>query len=171
MEVKEPKTYNEQVQLIREKGFIISDEKKAVEFLKEANYYRLSAYFLPFKKDDQTFEKNIDFIRVCKIYEFDSKMRSILMQAIEDIELYLRTQIAYYFAHKHGALGYLDPQNFSDKHDFQAFKEKIQNCINDNSRTLVVKHHQEKYNGNFPLWVIIEFFSLGMLSFFLRRFA
>lgn len=31
--------------------------------------------------------------------------------------------------------------------------------------TLVVQHHKEKYNGQFPIWVIIEFFSMGMLSY------
>lgn len=168
MEIKKPKTYEEQIQIIEEKGFIISDENRAIDFLKEANYYRLSAYFLPFRKEDQTFEQNIDFDRIIKIYEFDGKMRLVLMQAIEDIELYLRTQIAYYFAHKYGALGYLDPRNFSDEHNSESFSKKIEDCIQGNSRTLVVKHHNEKYNGKFPLWVIIEFFSLGMVSFFYK---
>jgi len=35
----------------------------------------------------------------------------------------------------------------------------------ENRRTLVVKHHQGKYGGQFPIWVIIEFFSMGMLSY------
>ncbi|MCD8295069.1 MAG: Abi family protein [Clostridia bacterium] len=34
------------------------------------------------------------------------------------------------------------------------------------STTDVVKHHISKYNGQFPIWVVIEFFSMGMLSFF-----
>ena len=46
------------------------------------------------------------------------------------------------------------------------FKNLIQVCIEENKRTLVVKHHNEKYNGKFPIWVIVEFFSMGMLSYF-----
>lgn len=34
-----------------------------------------------------------------------------------------------------------------------------------NSNALVVKHHNTKYDGNFPIWVIIEYFSMGMLSY------
>lgn len=168
MELKKPKTYDEQLQLIREKGFIISNEDDAINFLKNFNYYRISAYFLPFKKADQTFEHEIAFSQIMKIYEFDSKMRLVLLEAIEAIELYLKTQISYYFAHKYGALGYTDPQNFSDKHEHENFKSKIETCIKNNTNTPIVKHHKEKYNGQFPIWVIIDFFSLGMVSFFYK---
>ena len=40
--------------------------------------------------------------------------------------------------------------------------------MEENSNTLVVKHHKQKYEGKFPLWVIIEFFSVGMLSYFYK---
>ena len=36
----------------------------------------------------------------------------------------------------------------------------------ENKSTSVVQHHKEKYGGNFPIWVIVEFFSMGMLSYF-----
>jgi len=92
-------------------------------------------------------------------------MRACLFQAIEQIEFYVRTTFAYYHAHKYGALGYLDKSSFSDRHDSKIFHEKIEQCVKENRNTLVVKHHQEKYEGKFPLWVIIEFFSMGMLSY------
>ena len=37
--------------------------------------------------------------------------------------------------------------------------------IHDNRNAPVVKHHLDKYEGRFPIWVIMEFFSTGMLSF------
>ena len=36
----------------------------------------------------------------------------------------------------------------------------------ENSRLLFVKHYQTKYMGEFPLWVIMELFTMGMLSRF-----
>ncbi|MCL2820273.1 MAG: Abi family protein, partial [Oscillospiraceae bacterium] len=39
-------------------------------------------------------------------------------------------------------------------------------AINNNSNTPVVMHHKAKYKGVFPIWVIIDFFSLGNLSYF-----
>lgn len=166
MELKGPKTYEEQVKLIKAKGFVIPDEKECIEFLKKANYYRLSAYFLPYRKKNGTFFEGISFSRIQRIYEFDSRIRSLIFETIEDIELYLRTQLAYYNAHKYGALGYLGKEMYSDRHNEQKFLQKIDGCIEENRNTLVVKHHKEKYDGKFPLWVIIEFFSVGMLSYF-----
>lgn len=168
--MKEPKTYEEQVKLIKEKGFTIpSDkEKECIEFLKTANYYRLSAYFLPFRKKDGTFFDGIAFTKIQRIYEFDSQLRALIFGTIEDIELYLRTQFAYCASHKYGALGYLDNTMFSEKHNKEKFLQKVKLCIGENENTLVVKHHKEKYDGKFPLWVMIEFFSVGMLSYFYK---
>lgn len=84
----------------------------------------------------------------------------------EKIEFYLRTQLAYYSAHTYGSLGYLEADNFSGRHNAQKYQDKIQACISENERTLVVKHHNEQYEGKFPIWVMIEFFSMGMLSYF-----
>ena len=167
MDVKTPKTYEEQVDLIKNKGFLIEDEDReaCITFLKQANYYRLSAYFLPFLKEDGTSYHKVNFERIKKIYDFDSHIRIFLLQLIEQIEFYIRTQIAYYLGHKYGALGYLDEKTFSERHNHQKFLENIGHCIKENIHTPVVKHHNEKYSGKFPIWVMIEFFSMGNLSY------
>ncbi len=164
--VKSPKTYEEQLEIIKDKGFVVEDDEECIDFLHMANYYRLSAYFLPFKKENGTYLEGVNFKRVQHIYEFDVKMRAILFGYIEEIELYLRTQISYEMAHKYGALGYLNPDNFSKEHNDEKFRGHLERCIEDNRRSLVVKHHKEKYDGQFPFWVIIEFFSMGMLSYY-----
>lgn len=64
----------------------------------------------------------------------------------------------------------MSSQTFNDRHDHITFKNHINNCLLENRNTLVVKHHMDHYDGNFPLWVIIEFFSIGMLSHFYRSF-
>lgn len=43
MDDKRPKPYAEQVALIKDKGFIVDNDLDCIEFLKKANYYRLSA--------------------------------------------------------------------------------------------------------------------------------
>lgn len=167
--LKEPKTYEEQVSLIREKGFIINDEERCIKFLHKANYYRLSAYYLPFLdlRSGEYF-KGIPFERIQHIYEFDQKLRSLIFGTIEEIEFYLRTQLAYYHAHTYGTVGYLDAKSFNSTHDHVAFMKHIQTCIEENKLSLVVKHHKNNYQGQFPLWVVIEYFSMGMLSYFYR---
>ena len=87
-----------------------------------------------------------------------------LYQVIAEIELYLRTQFSYYLGEKYGSLGYMDSSNYKPSHKHSVFLLKVEDCKRSNSRTLVVQHHQSKYNDQFPIWVMIEFFSVGMIS-------
>ena len=164
--IKQPKTYEQQVELIKEKGFIVNNDTECISFLKQANYYRLSAYFLPFRKKNGTYFADISFNRIQRIYKFDSKLRGVLFNCIERIELHLRTQLAYYCGHVYGSLGYMDKSIYNKKHNHDKFRKLLNVCIEENKNSLVVKHHKEKYDGKFPIWVIIEFFSMGMLSYF-----
>ena len=164
--IKQPKTYDQQLEIIKLKGFVVNNDTECIEFLKQVNYYRLSAYFLPFRKKDGAYFENINFNRIQRIYEFDSRLRGLLFHCIEKIELYLRTKLAYYSGHSYGSLGYIDENNYNEKHDHEKFTKLLNVCIEENKNTLVVKHHKAKYKGAFPIWVIIEFFSMGMLSYF-----
>ena len=112
--MKLPKTYEEQVEIIKKKGFVVDDDKVCESFLKQANYYRLSAYFLPFRKADGTYFENINFNRIKRIYDFDGRIRNLIFECIEKIELYIRTQLAYYCGHTYGALGYLNPDIYNE---------------------------------------------------------
>ncbi len=158
---KGAKTFDEQVALIKNKGFIVDDERECAKFLNRASYHRFSEYFLPFLSADGTCSQKINFRRIQKIYEFDGKMRNLLLKCTEEIELYLRTQLAYFSGHKHGALGYLDAGTFSGWHHHEQFLEHIDESLEKNNRTAIVRLHMKKFQGKFPIWVVIEFFSLG----------
>lgn len=166
--LKNPTTFQQQVECFEEKNIIVADKEACTAFLKKVNYYRLSAYHLPFKTEDGKCQPNVTFEQIQKIYEFDKELRMLILGMIEDIEINLRTQIAYYSAHKYGSDGYMIEKNYNKKHNHNNFEKHLSSCIRENSNTLIVKHHISKYNGKFPIWVIIEFFSIGMLSHFYR---
>lgn len=166
MKIKNPSTYDEQLKKLKSRGCIIADEDFAKIKLQQINYYRLTAYFLPFRTADGCYKENTSFDTVYKIYEFDRKLRLLIFSAIEEIELTLRTSMAYYHAHEYGALGYLNAKNFNLKHNHVKFEKHIEEAIKHNKNQFFVKHHIEKYNSQFPLWVIMELFSMGELSFF-----
>ena len=95
-------------------------------------------------------------------------MRRVLFSAVEQVELYLRTQFAYFYAHKYGPLGYMDASNYGSNHDHARFRKLFESEVQHNKTVPFVKHHYEKYEGNFPIWVATELFSFGKLSFFYR---
>lgn len=118
-DVKQPTSFEEQLNKIEKRGCIIGDKTWAKEVLKQINYYRLTAYFLPYKDVDETYVEGTTFNNMYRTYEFDRKLRQLLFSVIEEIEIMLRAQISYYYAHKYGPLGYEDENNFNKKHNPQ----------------------------------------------------
>ena len=123
--MKKPMTFKQQLDILLNRGLIIENTNECLDILRSINYYRLSAYLLPFKLKDNSYEDGTSLVKIKKIYEFDCKLRLLILSAIEEIELYLRTQFAYYFAHTYGTLGYLNPINFSSRHNHEKFIDNI----------------------------------------------
>jgi len=164
--LKQPTTYSQQIAKLREHGCIVVDEAFCEEVLSRVSYYRLSAYFLTFRMNDKTYLPGTDFNNVYKLYEFDQKLRRLLFSVIDELEVYLRAQLSYYHSHIYGADGYMNAANFNPRHDHLGFISRINDMVKSNDKLLFVKHHINKYGGQFPLWVIAELFTFGMLSYF-----
>lgn len=160
--LKPPTTFEQQIELFKNRGLIIKDERHALNVLQRINYYRLTSYCLSYKKGDRYCE-GITFEDIISLYEFDKKLRHSLLDIIECVEISFRTHIAYHLAHKYGTLGYLDKHNFRNERYHSEFIDELNKEI-DRSREIFVKHHKSKYNGQFPVWVAIETISIGCLS-------
>ena len=162
--LKEPKTFDEQIDLLKSRGLIIGDEDKAKFILSNINYYRFSAYLIHFKREDETYKENITFEHIYNLYLFDKELRNILIDMLESIEISFRTYISYTLAIKHGSIGYLDKQCFKKEKYFESFIKKLEDEKNNHKNKLFIKHHNEKYNGILPIWVAVEIMSFGTLS-------
>nr|WP_317357617.1 Abi family protein [uncultured Tyzzerella sp.] len=169
--MKKPTTYDEQIQLLKNHGLIIEDEEKAKNILSNLNYYSFTGYLLQFKNKNGDYIENITFDKIYKIYLFDKKFRSILLQELETIEIALKTKLAYVSAHKIGEEGYKDKSNFKDKKEFDIFIGKFKNLKRKNKHLDYVQHHNENYNGNMPIWVAINLFTMGMIYNFYKNIA
>lgn len=165
-EIKQPKTYKEQIAILRGHGCTIDDEADCEDKLSSIGYYRLSAYFLPFRQENGAYETGTNFNTVFRIYEFDRKLRHILFGAIDVIEIYIRSSLSYFHASKYGSLGYKDASNFKNKHNHERFEANLEREIVNNNKIPFVKHHIDNYNGSFPIWAAMELFTFGMLSYF-----
>jgi len=158
-------SFQEQMELLVQRGCAIDDYNFCLEALRRTSYYRLSAYLLPFKNGDKYIE-GTSFEQIYQIYEFDRKLRSALFSAIEEIEVFFRAQIANFHAQKYGEHGYYDAKNFREHNRHSELMVRLGKEIERNKKVPYVKHHIEKYDGTFPLWVAVELFSFGTLTKF-----
>lgn len=162
---KLPKNFEEQLTILKSRGLIANNKPKAIDVLQNISYYRLSAYFLPFQAQTDKFNKGTTLENVLMLYEFDRHLRDLLWDAIESIEISIRTQLTYHLAHKYGAFGYTDPGNFNSKFNHSEWIERLKENI-ERSREVFIKHYLAKYNeeSNLPLWMATEVISFGQLS-------
>ncbi|TCS82514.1 Abi family protein [Tepidibacillus fermentans] len=160
--IKKPTTFEEQIEILKARNMVISDVEKAKNILKRISYYRLSAYMLTLKENDRFYD-GISLEDVYNLYEFDKKLRNLLLGMLESIEITFRTHIAYLLAHKYGPIGYLDKNNFQNDQYHNDMILQINKEI-DRSDELFIKHYKDKYKGIFPIWVAIEVTSFGLLS-------
>ncbi len=161
---KPPLTYDEQLDLLLSRGLQVANRVSALNCLRNISYYRLSAYYLPFKQSEE-FKPNVWFEDILNLYSFDRKLRLLVMDAIEPIEIALRSQVIYHLSHAYGAFGYLNGKNFSHRFKHREWLVHINELIEDASETFVV-HYKNKYTSSksMPLWMALEVVSFGGLS-------
>jgi len=144
---KSPTRFTEQVELLKERGLIIPDHAKAEFYLAQLNYYRVAAYCLPYENDHAThrFRSNISFDDVLNLYVFDRELRLLVMDAIERIEVSLRTQLAYHLSHRHQTSHpHLKPELFFNPVVYGASVSKLDNDVK-RSKEEFIKHLTGKY--------------------------
>jgi len=180
--MKKPLTYRQQAKRLKRKyKLIIDDFDVTEEILSTVNYYKLFGYGLKLLDDKSgRFLPNTNFYKIYDIYKFDNDLKIICLKAIQLIELQLRSQLAFEFSIKRGAEGYINIENFNYKFKkqinnkqierFQNLQKNIYSRLNIFKNKKFIKHHLIKYNGHFPVWVIVEVLTLGDLINFYKLF-
>lgn len=96
--IKPSTTVAQQIVLLRERGMRV-DESLAAQWLANVSYYRLSAYWFPARlpasngEKSYSFQAGISFTDVVSLYEADRKLRTLVHDGIERIEVAMRTRI------------------------------------------------------------------------------
>lgn len=165
-DIKKATTYKEQLEILKGRGLIVSDDEKAIDFLSNTNYYNLTGYMIDYKNSEGKYVDGISFEKIYNIYQCDKRFKNILNYAIEIVEHSLKTKISYHFAHEIGAIEYLNSENFKDEKEHKIFIDKFKRAVSQNKNIPFVKHHIENYNGKFPIWVACELFTMGTICNF-----
>lgn len=163
-------TFTQQIELLESKGLSIPNSTYAEKKLSCINYYRLSAYFLPFQypkssEKADVFYDGSEFREIVSLYDFDAKLRRLVFGALEVIEVYIRTQVTYYHTQTYAPFGYLSQDNFDCESEF--FEKLKKNIKEESGRSdeEFIAHFQDKYNStDLPLWSVVETLSLTTVS-------
>lgn len=173
---KKPLRLEEQIALLRSRGLRVDNEARAISYLQEISYYRLSAYFLPYQVVKDKFEESVTFEQIAKTYSFDRELRLLIFDCIERIEVAIRTQIIYQMAHRYGDSHWQDNDlifkpPFLDKFGntispFDDLQNNINKAINLKTKETFIEHYINTYSNpvNPPSWMCLELLTIGELS-------
>ena len=173
---KPGKTFAEQVQLLRERGMHIDDHQLAKGHLSRIGYYRLSGYWEHLwvvRADGQKQEQFVpgaSWDQVISIYDFDSRLKTLLFEAIGAIEITVRTQLTYHLYLKKGPYPHLDKQTFQAGGEtmVEELRERCEAELGKIRPTEeFLKHLREHYAGTeIPILMLTECLYLHELTQF-----
>lgn len=171
---KEPLTFEAQADRLIERG-LEAERDALIRRLEAVSYYRLSGYLYPFRcNDSDRFEDGTNLETIWNRYCFDRRLRVLVLDAIERVEVSLRTKVVYHFSHEHGPFGHLDEANLP-KLKVDEYLEWRAGLFEETSRSKerFRKHFFKKYTAhkNLPLWMAAELMTMGSLLTFFRGVA
>lgn len=120
-------TQAQQLDLLKRRGLTILDESRALCFLEAVSFFRLTPYMRPFQHSDDRhqFETGTKFSQLARLYDFDRRLRLLIIDAIERTEVAVRAHISNDLNQKYGAHWYLDNQHFKKNYDHQRLIQNI----------------------------------------------
>lgn len=187
------KDYIDLRQLLESRGMQIQDAPRVERKLAQIGYYRLSGFWYPCRqisfdasgvaimtgvngtpkrKDD--FLPDTSFDKAFELYLFDKKLRELMLNAIERIEVHVRSVIAHEVGRQdplaYRKVQFVNPskaRNFRDKHGklrniWQEWSTSQCQKVSKSREEHVVWHFQN--NKDIPFWVAIEAWDFGLLS-------
>lgn len=188
--------------LLKKRGITVANEQQALAYLQKIGYYRLTGYAHPFREFTglcstfdhsnpiptkknmpvskrlalDAFKPNTSFEMIIALYVFDKKLRMLVMDAVERIEIAIRGQMVHLLGEL-SPLAYLDGVHFrasfssydnrcglSEHHDWLT----KQGGLLSRSKEDFMMHHRNEKKLPVPIWVACEVWDFGATS---RLFA
>ncbi|MEN2737482.1 Abi family protein [Microbacterium sp. X-17] len=171
-EVKAFRSYDSQLELLRERGMDVGDRDAAAALLRRVNYYRLSGYWYPFRRvhagvrhDD--FCAGTRLSDIVALYEFDARLRAATFAELARIELAIRAMLGH-------ELGRVDPCAHLEPNKLGPTARRGDQYLRwlrgyeaelSQSREDFTAHHRRRYGGRLPVWAAVELLDWGSLTY------
>ncbi|CAM3438137.1 Abi family protein [Isoptericola cucumis] len=189
---KEWLSLDQQVEKLAQRGVDVAPREATAELLARIGYYRLTGYLYPFRNSEQftdedrkvrtivlsDYKPGASIRHVARVIDFDRRLRMLVMDGVERIEVAVRMRVGYVLGHR-SAFAHLDPRAFLPSFvEHQMDREtgwrtrpsKHAEWLGrvaerrDRSDEAFVAHFRDKYDGQMPIWALTEILELGHLS-------
>ena len=180
----------QQIAQLQGRGLIIDEKATAKQLLEEVGYYRLTGYLYPAResepiiRDDgrpgirilNNYRSGTRLEHAAELIAFDRKLRLLVLEAVERIEVSLRTQVGHILG-KRSAFAHLEQRIFTPSFvDLYVDEETGETTSKHakwitrvderraSSKEAFVAHFRKKYDDQMPIWALTELLELGHLA-------
>lgn len=187
---------DEQIEQLAKRGIEIDDSSHAELVLRTVGYYRLTGYLYPFRQSEpyvdadgtdrvlihSTYHPGTTLRHAEEIIDFDRRLRMLVMEGVERIEIAFRMQIGYVLGRR-SPFAHEDPDNFT-AHFTAQVTDSLKPSASEHVRWLqgvstrraksdeqFVQHFGDKYDNRIPIWALTEILELGQISRLYRGLA
>ena len=170
-----------QIDILKSRELLFLDENKAKRVLKRYGYYEVVNGYKMFLLDDdntkERYKSGATFEHLTSLYELDKSIRNGVIQASLEIELSLRTAIAYTLAEDFGVeeRQYLYYRNFrqgdttwSNDHPTDERAILLNKLNHILSRNIEPLNHYRNNPGHIPPWILLKESTFGNLKYIFK---
>lgn len=178
-------SFTDQVELLKNRGLSVTDDWRAERHLQRIGYYRLKDYWYSFRETEtvidaqggasvrllETFRPGTRFEDAVALYVFDKRLRLLMIDVIERIEVALRVSIAHTLGRRdlwaHRDHRFLDPKRAiatrpgGTRHSEWLDRADI---AERRSRSEWVRAYRASYSSPLPVVMAVENWDFGTLS-------
>ncbi|MFD1032351.1 Abi family protein [Metaplanococcus flavidus] len=177
-------SHDEQITILQNRGLLVPDKAAARRVLSRENYYALiDGYKEPFLERDERlnpygleqYQAGTEFGHIYALYRFDRELRMLMLNELLKFEKNIKSKVAYRFSEKfRGMDSFLEPGNYSTDaeryHERDRIISTLYNLIKSHKKRDRVKYPAIREffdkHRNVPLWVLVNFLSLGQITNF-----
>jgi len=171
-------THQEQIEILKNRGLIISDEPSACKILDAENYYNLiNGYKNSFITTDtnglEKFLPGTTFEEIHQLFLFDRALRTLLLPYFLKFETTIKSRLSYRFSQAYQKeKSYLDMKNYSKntlhtKSILILIPTLYKVIGNEMEKSNSISHYLTQY-GHVPLWVLVNFLTFGNIHHIYR---
>jgi abortive infection bacteriophage resistance protein len=155
------------IPLLKKRGLTITDEQRAASYLTSIGYFRLGAYLYPLLKDPKTdhiYKDGATFDMALDMYRFDRKLRILLFNEIEKIEVAIRSAVNNWVSDGLCDIFWMtNASYFNNPTIFAKTMTFIQPEVKKTKEEFIIHFHNKYSNPYPPVWMITEIIPLGVL--------